>query len=319
MPSELDLAIDATIAKLMENDGPLTIGHVEKFGVQMPYLTKAPANVGDYFAAFCALHADKEFLVDGDIRLTFGDAYAAARALAGGLVEGHALVKGERVGIAARNSANWIVAYMAILMAGGVATLLNGWWQGGELAEGIRMVHCRFVLADAQRAARFAQPQRRTTAQRARLSPAHPHPSQPPDQAGDEHDQQQRCQHGEQDLQCHDGEGDAEQRLFAQEPAHRSAPHARIDRRVGIEDGALPALPDAHELELLEPMDRLADDHARDVEARREITFVCDECGEEHPSFTTDFHDALDDFKDDGNVVRLEDGEWHHYCKVCAP
>ncbi len=155
MPSELDLAIDATIAKLMENDGPLTIGHVEKFGVQMPYLTKAPANVGDYFAAFCALHADKEFLVDGDIRLTFGDAYAAARALAGGLVEGHALVKGERVGIAARNSANWIVAYMAILMAGGVATLLNGWWQGGELAEGIRMVHCRFVLADAQRAARL--------------------------------------------------------------------------------------------------------------------------------------------------------------------
>ena len=33
------------------------------------------------------------------------------------------------------NSANWIVAYMAILMAGGVATLLNGWWRGGELAE----------------------------------------------------------------------------------------------------------------------------------------------------------------------------------------
>lgn len=52
---------------------------------------------------------------------------------------------------------------------------------------------------------------------------------------------------------------------------------------------------------------------------RREVTFVCDECGEEHPSFTTDFHDALDDFKADDNVVRQVDGEWQHYCKDCAP
>ena len=156
MPSQLDLAIDATIHRLMSDDGPLTVTYVEKFGVQLPMLAKAPGNMADYLAFFCATHADKEFLVDGDIRLSFGETYAAARALAGGLVEGHKLQKGDRVGIAARNSANWIIAYMAIVMAGGVATLLNGWWQGGELAEGIRMVGCRYVLADEQRAARLA-------------------------------------------------------------------------------------------------------------------------------------------------------------------
>lgn len=156
MPSQLDLAIDATIARLMANDGPLTITHTEKYGVQMPIFAKAPGNMPDYLAFFCATHGDKEFLVDGELRLSFAETYAAARTLAGGLVEGHQLKKGERVGIAARNSANWIVAYMAIVMAGGVATLLNGWWQGGELAEGIRMVGCRFVLADEQRAARMA-------------------------------------------------------------------------------------------------------------------------------------------------------------------
>jgi long-chain acyl-CoA synthetase len=156
MPSQLDLAIDATINRLMANDGPLAITYAEKNGVQMPVFAKAPGNMSDYFAFFCATHADKEFLVDGDIRLSFAETYGAARALAGGLVEGHQLQKGERVGIAARNSANWIIAYMAIVMAGGVATLLNGWWQGGELAEGIRMVGCRFVLADEQRAARMA-------------------------------------------------------------------------------------------------------------------------------------------------------------------
>jgi acyl-CoA synthetase (AMP-forming)/AMP-acid ligase II len=156
MPSQLDLAIDATINRLMTNDGPLTVTYVEKFGVQLPMLAKAPGNMADYLAFFCATHADKEFLVDGDIRLSFRETYAAARILAGGLVEGHKLQKGDRVGIAARNSANWIIAYMAIVMAGGVATLLNGWWQGGELAEGIRMVGCRYVLADEQRAARLA-------------------------------------------------------------------------------------------------------------------------------------------------------------------
>ena len=156
MPSQLDLAIDATINRLMTNDGPLTVTYVEKFGVQLPMLAKAPGNMADYFAFFCATHADKEFLVDGDIRLSFRETYAAARVLAGGLVDGHKLQKGDRVGIAARNSANWIIAYMAIIMAGGVATLLNGWWQGGELAEGIRMVGCRYVLADEQRTARLA-------------------------------------------------------------------------------------------------------------------------------------------------------------------
>ena len=33
MPSQLDLAIDATINRLMTDDGPLTVTYVEKFGV----------------------------------------------------------------------------------------------------------------------------------------------------------------------------------------------------------------------------------------------------------------------------------------------
>lgn len=155
MPTDLDRAIDATVARLTTDEGPLSLGYVEKFGHAMPFLTKAPANLCDYFAAFCAMHAEKEFLVDGEMRLTFADCHSAARVLAGGLVEGYGVQVGDRIGIAARNSANWIIAYMAILMAGGVATLLNGWWQGGELADGIRMVECKIVLADQQRAARM--------------------------------------------------------------------------------------------------------------------------------------------------------------------
>jgi long-chain acyl-CoA synthetase len=155
MPTPLDMAIDATVQRLMANDGPLSVSYVEKFGVQMPMLNKAPANLADFYTYFCSIHAEKEFIVDGNIRLTFGETYAAARALAGGLVEGYGLQKGDRVGIAARNSGNWMILNMAIILAGGVSTLLNGWWQGGELADGINMVGCRYLLADKERAARL--------------------------------------------------------------------------------------------------------------------------------------------------------------------
>jgi long-chain acyl-CoA synthetase len=156
MHTALDLAIDATVKRLMEDDGPLSVTHVTKYGVEMPMFSKAPANLADFYTYFCSVHADKEFVVDGDTRLTFGDCYTAARTLAGGLVQGHGLQKGDRVGIAARNSANWLIANMAIVLAGGVSTLLNGWWTGAELADGIRMVDCRIILADEQRAARLA-------------------------------------------------------------------------------------------------------------------------------------------------------------------
>jgi len=155
MPTPLDLAIHSVVEKLMMDDGPLSIDFVDKIGVKMPKLRHTPETVVDYFELFCEQHGDKEFLVDGDIRLTFAQCYQDARTLAGGLVEGYSLNKGDRVGIAARNSSNWMIAYMAIIMAGGVATLLNGWWKGGELAGGIKLVDCRYVISDEQRATRL--------------------------------------------------------------------------------------------------------------------------------------------------------------------
>jgi len=158
--SELDMVIDKTLEALTRPGELLELDTISKFGVDMPIFKNAPQNVSDYFAYFCHQHADKEFLVDGDIRLTFGETYAAARALAGGLIEGYGVQKGDRIGIAARNSANWVILDMAITMAGGVSTKLNGWWRGDELADGIEDVGCTFVFADYQRAQRLVESKR---------------------------------------------------------------------------------------------------------------------------------------------------------------
>ena len=155
MPSELDIALENIIGELIKEGQPFETVPFERNGVTMPAFKNAPPSLAHYFAHFCNEHKDLTFLVDGGVRLTFGQAWAAASCVAHGLATQHGVKKGDRVGIAARNSANWIIAYMGIVMAGGCATLLNGFWSGDELAYGIRLAECDVVLADAGRAKRL--------------------------------------------------------------------------------------------------------------------------------------------------------------------
>ncbi|WP_336980018.1 class I adenylate-forming enzyme family protein [Altererythrobacter fulvus] len=155
MPSEMDRSLKANLEASLAPGGPLELTTIPRYGTDLPLFRQAPPTLTAYFAHFCARHGDATFLVDGELRLSFADSFAAARALAGGLVEGHEVRKGDRIGIAARNSANWAIAYMAVLLAGGCVTLLNGFSTGEELAEAIALAECSLVLADPQRAARL--------------------------------------------------------------------------------------------------------------------------------------------------------------------
>ena len=156
MRTELDQRMDAVMAAMTGEGGQLPVATMERFGQTLPYIAAAPPTLNAYFAHFCAQHRDVEFLVAGDERLTFGQVYDAATRVAHALVDGYGIGKGDRVGIAARNSPSWIVLYMGILMAGGVATLLNGWWQTEEFETAIRDVGVRMVFADPPRARRLA-------------------------------------------------------------------------------------------------------------------------------------------------------------------
>ncbi|MGN6288111.1 MAG: class I adenylate-forming enzyme family protein [Sphingopyxis terrae] len=158
MPSALDLRLDAAYELITGPGGPIQVGSIEKDGRSLPFITNAPTNLGDYVAFFCAQHGDATFLVEGDERLSFKQVYAAARKVAAGLIETHGVARGDRVGLAMRNANAWCVSYLGILLAGGCATLLNGWWQGGELAAGIEDAEAKLVIADPQRAARLAEP-----------------------------------------------------------------------------------------------------------------------------------------------------------------
>jgi acyl-CoA synthetase (AMP-forming)/AMP-acid ligase II len=151
MAHPFDESVDLIRRAIMAADGRLPVGDVMVRGEAYPAFLTAPPDLPHFFAAFCALHGDKPCLVDGADRLSFAQTHALAVRMARGLMRDHGVMAGERVGIAARNGAAWVIAYMAILMAGGVVTSINGFWTGLEMAGAAQQAGCTLVLADRPR------------------------------------------------------------------------------------------------------------------------------------------------------------------------
>jgi acyl-CoA synthetase (AMP-forming)/AMP-acid ligase II len=152
MPSELDRKYDAALAGVIGPGGKIQIGRDEK---GRAIVTNLPATLPLLFDAFSILHGTVEALVSGSERLTFAELDTRATKLAHVLVGGWGVKKGDRVGIAMRNCPAWILAYMAVLKAGGIATLINGWWTPDEMRHALALAEPALIIADASRAARL--------------------------------------------------------------------------------------------------------------------------------------------------------------------
>jgi acyl-CoA synthetase (AMP-forming)/AMP-acid ligase II len=151
MPSELDLKFDDMLARVTGPGGRLIIGEDEQ---GRAIASNFPATLPTFFRTFCALNAQVEGIVAGEERLSFADLDRWSEQLAHALAS-RGIRKGDRVGIAMRNCPSWVVSYMAIAKAGGVATLLNGWWQPHEMKHALDMVEPKLIIADAPRAKRI--------------------------------------------------------------------------------------------------------------------------------------------------------------------
>jgi len=151
MQSELDRRFDEELARVIGPGGRLAIGRDE---LGRAIVTNFPATLPAFFKTFCALNAANEAVVAGDERLNFADLDRISDRLAPGLVA-RGIAKGDRVGIAMRNCPSWIVSYMAVIKTGGIATLLNGWWESHEMEHAIRLTEPRLIIADGPRAKRI--------------------------------------------------------------------------------------------------------------------------------------------------------------------
>jgi long-chain acyl-CoA synthetase len=151
--TELDRKFDETLAAVTGPGGRLIIDRDEQ---GRAFVANFPGTLPEFFKIFCALNGQVEALVAGDERLTFADLDQWSDRLAKSLAA-RGIGKGERVGIAMRNCPSWVAGYMAVLKAGAVATLLNGWWEQNELRHGLELTEPALILADAPRARRIAE------------------------------------------------------------------------------------------------------------------------------------------------------------------
>lgn len=137
--SSTDPILDAITAA----GSPFELANVD--GVK--HFANAPQNL-DQFISSAQRHGDKTFIVEGERRLSFTETFALRDALAAEL----GITPGDRVALCMRNRAEWLIGYMAVVRAGGVAALINSRGSPEELAAAVNAVEAQTVLADDHRA-----------------------------------------------------------------------------------------------------------------------------------------------------------------------
>jgi long-chain acyl-CoA synthetase len=153
MRSDLDLKYDRVLAEITKPDGRIQVGRDDR---GRAIVTNLPPTLPLLFDVFSMLHGTVEAVVAGEERLTFAELGAQSTALAKAMAGSWNVAKGDRVAIAMRNCPAWIACYMAVLKAGGIATLINGWWQADEMRHALGLSEPELIIADDARARRLA-------------------------------------------------------------------------------------------------------------------------------------------------------------------
>lgn len=140
--------LDPHFVALTAPDAAFAVG--ERDGLRQ--FLHAPADLNTMIEAARAF-GDRTFIVeeadDGTDRHL---SYAEVFALRDRLVPLLRIHRGERVAICMRNRTEWIVGFLAVIKAGGIAALLNSRGSPAELVAMIHEVTPELVLADGERA-----------------------------------------------------------------------------------------------------------------------------------------------------------------------
>lgn len=143
------------IGRLTGQGGRFELSDAEVLGSRLPVFTHRQRALHEVLHASVA-HADREYIVTADRRITFAEHAAQVASLAKVLREEYGIARGDRVAIAAANSPEWILTFWATVSVGAVAVGFNAWWSAREMAHGIDNAEPALVVADARQSAKLA-------------------------------------------------------------------------------------------------------------------------------------------------------------------
>ncbi|MBF6436484.1 class I adenylate-forming enzyme family protein [Nocardia cyriacigeorgica] len=146
----------AAIGKLTGPGGPFEMTVQQVLGAPTPVLVNRERSLADVLAA-STRWGDRDYLVTEHTRLSFTEHAAAAGALARALRDRYGVGKGDRIGILAANTPEWVVAFWAAQCLGAIAVGYNAWWAPPEISYGLAHTTPSVLIADAKRAAGVAE------------------------------------------------------------------------------------------------------------------------------------------------------------------
>ena len=149
---DLQAMIDGVIAKITGPGSPLEIVEEDVLGSRMRVFRNRARSLGELLAKSPEF-GDRQYVVTATEELTFADHAARVASLAAALRDDYGVQPGDRVGIAAANSVEWIVTFWATVSLGAIAAGFNAWWSPREHAYALAQVEPAVVVADAKRRA----------------------------------------------------------------------------------------------------------------------------------------------------------------------
>lgn len=141
-------------AELCGPGGPWETAYEDVLGEQHLVFVNRHRSLRDMLAADCDRWGERECLVLDDQRLTYDDVHACVLATAARLRDEFGVEPGDRVGILAANSPQWVIAFFAITHLGAIAAALNGWWTAAEIDHAIDLIEPSLLIGDTRRLAR---------------------------------------------------------------------------------------------------------------------------------------------------------------------
>jgi acyl-CoA synthetase (AMP-forming)/AMP-acid ligase II len=146
---------DAIRQQLTGPGGPFELWEEDVRGELVPVFKTRPGSVRDLLRE-SAVHGENEYIVHGDLRITYADHIRRVAALARHLSDEYQIQKGDRVALLAANGAEWVVTWWAVASLGGILVAFNGLWTADEIAYAAGHSEPKLLVADRKRLARIA-------------------------------------------------------------------------------------------------------------------------------------------------------------------
>jgi long-chain acyl-CoA synthetase len=153
-PPEPVLTREQAVARLTAPGEPYELEIVELYGASCRAFKNAPPTLR---ALYEDTRSDATFIVYGDDRYSFEEAYQAACKLGHLLVHDYGVRKGDRVAISMRNYPEWILAFTAVTSIGAIAVAMNALWTPDEMEYGLTDSGATVFFADQERLERLAK------------------------------------------------------------------------------------------------------------------------------------------------------------------